>query len=78
MKKFITYWTERVEYSQPRWWVLIDCLITVWASMTIIGRLINKLFDAIDRIPSKEEREQAKLERKYAEVTSDSVYTTTE
>lgn len=69
MKKFLEYWTTRVEYSQPRWWVLIDCLITVWASMTVLSRLLTKMFDMIDKIPSKEEREAKKLERHYAEVT---------
>ena len=69
MKKFLEYWTTRVEYSQPRWWILIDCLITVWASMTVMSRLLTKLFDAIDKIPSKEEREAKKLERHYAQVT---------
>lgn len=76
MKKFLKYWTTQVEYSQPRWWVLIDCLITVWASMAVLSRLLTKLFNAIDKIPSKEEREAAKLERKYAEVTLDPAYTT--
>ena len=71
MRKFWSYWNEEVNYPQKRWWILIDCLITVWASMTVLSRILTKLFDTIGKIPSKEEREQAKLERKYAEVTLD-------